>query len=110
MNRLATIALLFCFTCLGSGAAEYFHNLQHDAEDAREDAVARAAGQPIQQHHHDESNCPTCAQLHMQLVAGGWVQILICLGLFIAFLTLLDQPLIARLLPVRIDCRGPPIV
>ncbi len=108
MKRLASILLLFTFLGLGSGAMDYLHELQHAREDAIADARAKAAGRPIFPHHHDESNCETCAQLHIQFVFVRWVPTLICLGLFVAFLTLLDTPLISRLAPARIDCRGPP--
>jgi len=108
VNRLASHLLLFVFLALGSGAAEYVHNLQHAAEDAREDAIAAATGQQSQEHHHNESNCAVHAQLHMPLVVIGWVPILLSLGLLIALLTLLAKPLIPRAMPVRIDCRGPP--
>ena len=37
-----------------------------------------------------------------------WAPLVICLGLLVFFLILLDRPLIPRLLPARIDCRGPP--
>ena len=109
MRHAAAILLLACFLGLGTGALEYFHDLQHDAEDARMDAITRAAGMPIVPHHHDESNCDIHAQLHMQFVAMGWVPLLICLGLLVAFLTLLQSPLISRASPARIDCRGPPV-
>jgi hypothetical protein len=108
VRKLASILLLICFFSIGTGALEYIHNLAHAAEDAREDAQAKAAGIPVEQHHHDESNCEVHAQLHMPLIVSGWVPILVCLGLFVAFLTLLETPLIPRLLPQRIDCRGPP--
>jgi hypothetical protein len=94
---------------LGTGALEYVHNLQHAAEDAREDAIAQASSNPGgHQHQHDETNCGVHAQLHTALFMTHWVPLLICLGLFVAFLSLLDAPLIGRLLPARIDCRGPP--
>ncbi len=108
MQRLAAILLLLCFAGLGSGAMEYLHDLQHAAEDAREDAMLAKGGLPPARHHHDESNCEFCAQLHMPFMSAGWVPLLICLGLFVAFLTLLDTPLIPRAIPARIDCRGPP--
>ena len=108
MKRLAAILLLICFLPLGTGGLLYLHEMQHQREDAQQDAIAKAAGAPITPHHHDESNCQTCAQLHMPMLAAGWTPILICLGLLIAFLTLLDAPLISRPAPSRIDCRGPP--
>jgi hypothetical protein len=109
VNRAASHLLLLVFLALGSGAAEYVHNLQHSAEDAIEDAIAAKSGHPTQQHHHDESNCAVHAQLHMPLVVMGWVPVLVSLGLFVAFLSLLTRPLIHRAMPVRIDCRGPPL-
>lgn len=110
LNRVASIALLISFLGLGSGALNYVHQLEHAREDAAIDAVLRTAGLPVQPHHHDDSDCQLCAQLHMQFVFIHWVPFLVCLGLFVAFLTLLDRPLIPRPLPVRIDCRGPPVV
>jgi hypothetical protein len=102
------IIMVACFLGIGSGALEYIHNLQHAAEDAREDAIARANGQPTEQHHHDENNCEVHAQIHMAIIVYAWTPLLIWLGIWIAFLTLLAVPLIPRLLPARIDCRGPP--
>jgi hypothetical protein len=108
LHRTASFLLLFCFLGLGSGVIEYAHNLQHAAEDAIEDAKARAAGLPPESHHHDESNCHVHAQLHLGCLPAGWLPVLIALGLWISFLTLLSEPLIPRAVPVRIDCRGPP--
>ncbi len=102
---LATVIFL-----LGSGTLEYLHNLDHAREDAIEDAQAAVDGKPLAPHHHDESNCEVHAQLHMPALPAAWVPLLICLGLWVAFLTLLDTPLIPRLLPFRVDCRGPPAV
>lgn len=108
MKRFAAILLLGVFFGLGSGALEYFHDLTHDAEDAQQDAVCVRMKIPLLPHHHDESNCEVHAQLHIPLILAGWIPIVVCLGLFIAFLTLLDTPLIPRAIPARIDCRGPP--
>ena len=109
LRRIAPILLLLCFASIGTGTLEYLHNLEHAAEDAREDALAQSSGAPVEQHHHDESNCQVHAQLHLPFISGGWVPLLVCLGLFVAFLTLLDTPLIPRLVLARIDCRGPPV-
>lgn len=108
MNRCAAIIVLLGFLGLGTGGLERLHDLAHDAEDARNDHIARAAGLPVLPHPHDESNCPVHAQLHMPLLTAGWTPPLICLGLLIAFLTLLETPLLAGMTPLRIDCRGPP--
>jgi hypothetical protein len=109
LYRWASFVLLLCFLGLGSGGLEYAHNLQHDAEDAIEDAKAKASGLPVERHHHDESNCHVHAQLHLGCIPVGWVPVLISLGLWVSFLTLMDRPLIPRAMPVRIDCRGPPV-
>jgi len=109
VNRIASILLLFSVLGIGSGALDFLHELGHQAEDARMDAMAKAAGIPPLKHEHDDSNCDVCAQLHMiSLILIGWMPMLIFLGLFIAFLTLLPRRLIPRPLPARIDCRGPP--
>ena len=99
MQRLAGAILIALFLALGSGALEYAHNLEHAREDARVKAPEK---------QHDESNCVFHAQLHAPLLAAAWVPLLVCLGLFVAFLTLLaEQPIPHR--PItRLDCRGPP--
>jgi hypothetical protein len=109
VRRTTSILLLLCFAALGTGTLEYLHNLNHAREDAMEDAIAKTNHQPVEHHHHDESNCEVHAQLHLPYIAAGWVPLLICLGLFVAFLTQLNTPLIPRQLPTRIDCRGPPV-
>lgn len=44
------------------------------------------------------------------MLNAGWTPLLVYLGLFIAFLTLLaERPAAVRLL-TRLDCRGPPIL
>jgi hypothetical protein len=118
VRRLAAHALLFTFLMLGSGALEYLHNWTHELQDRLDDRAAALAAPtppahmhliPVQRHHeHDENNCEVHAQLHMAIIAFSWASLLIFLGIWVAFLTLLAIPLIPRLLPVRIDCRGPP--
>jgi hypothetical protein len=99
VRRLTGVILIGLFLAMFSGGMEYAHNRQH----AREDALA---GTPHQQ--HDESNCVLHAQLRAPILSGGWVPLLVCLGLFVTFLTLLaDQPAAHRPL-TRLDCRGPP--
>lgn len=99
---------MLAYLALGTGALEYVHNLQHASEDARIDALAAAAGAPATSHPHDDSNCDIHAQLHMAIFLSHWLPVLVCLGLFVAFVILLDSPLIPRPQPVRIGCRGPP--
>jgi hypothetical protein len=107
--RLPAILLLLCFVALGSGVLEFLHNQQHEQEDAAQLAAAQAAGvtdlpKPV----HDESNCAIHAQLHLPAIAAGWVPLLILLGLFVAFLSLLTPALHSQRTPLRIACRGPP--
>jgi len=109
VRRLIAILLAWWFVALGSGALAALHDLQHDQEDAAIAAADRAAGRPEKEApHHDESNCPVHAQLHIPFIAAGWVPLLVCLGLFTAFLTLLPESLTSRRAPERLDCRGPP--
>ena len=109
MRRAASILLLLCYAALGTGVVEFLHNLEHEREDAAIAAVAMAEGRPVDQHPiHDESNCKFHSLLHAPMLAAGWVPILICLGLFVGFLSLLTPELISQRAPLRIDCRGPP--
>ena len=110
MQRFAAILLLLCYAALGSGAAEYWHNLEHAMEDAALLQAAKDSGTPLDHVPlHDESNCPLHAQLHICCMAVGWAPLLICLGLFIAFLTLLPLRLPIQRVALTIPCRGPPI-
>ena len=112
---------------LGSGALEHLHNQDHATRDAAaaehlahgHDAAAghearcHGHGHDHGGHHapargHDESNCEIHAQLQMPLLAAGWVAVLVCLGLFAAFLSLLSPRLTPQRVPPRTDCRGPP--
>ncbi len=110
MNRSVASFLVIVFLALGSGAAEYVHNLQHTADDRREDAAASVTGEPTHPLHHDDSNCAIHAQLHLPFAVIGWIPILISLGLLIAFLTQFATTPVPRLSTLRVDCRGPPVI
>src|SRR5690348_15903310 len=100
LRHVIAAILIATFLGLGSGAMQYLHELDHGREDAR-------AGLPHQE--HDENNCVFHAQLRSPIVsAAAWVPLLVCLGLLVAFLTLLAElPVYAR--PTTpLDCRGPP--
>ena len=87
----------------------HLHELQHEWEDAAHAAEAEAAGlPPSPEEHHDESNCQVHAQLQLPFTASGWVQLLVLLGLFVAFLTCLPAQVAEHHPLARIDCRGPP--
>lgn len=58
--------------------------------------------------HHDANNCAEHAQLHIPLLSAGPVPLLVCLGLFVAFLTQITSSPVSRAIPSRIRCRGPP--
>lgn len=110
MRRVASILLLLCFAALGTGALEWLHNQEHEREDAIQLAAARAAGLPdLPKPTHDDSNCAVHAQLHLLVMAAGWVPVLVSLGVLVAFLSLLDAPLVSQRTPLRIACRGPPL-
>jgi hypothetical protein len=117
VRSAASYALLATFLLLGSGALESLHNWAHELQDRMEDqaqaAAARLASDQHEvpahpEHHHDENNCEMHAQLHMAIISFSWTPLLICLGVWVAFLSLLAVPLIPRPQPERIDCRGPP--
>jgi len=101
--------MVLCYLALGSGLAERWHNVQHAEEDAVLLSAARDAGQPLDHAPiHDESNCEFHCQLHISVMAVAWVPLLICLGLFLAFLTMLPIRLPVEQRRVVIPCRGPP--
>ena len=122
MHRFASILLAISLTLFGSGVLKHVHNLDHAARDAA--AALQSIGHDCEGHPHahtteaqhdhppapghDESNCEIHAQLHMPLLAAGWVPLLVCLGLFVAFLSLLSPRLTPQRVPPRTDCRGPP--
>lgn len=89
---------------------EHFHNKDHACEDAALVAEAHAAGLPAPAPaHHNETNCFIHALLHLPLMLAGWVPLLVLMGLFVAFLTLLTHPLVSLRIPARLYCRGPPL-
>jgi hypothetical protein len=109
VRRITAILLASWFVALGSGALAALHDLQHDQEDAAIAAADRAAGRPQKEvPQHDESNCPVHAQLNIPFIAAGWVPLLVCLGLFLAFLSLLPASRVPCRAPARLGCRGPP--
>jgi hypothetical protein len=110
MRRLPAILVACAFALLGSGALSHVHAHAHAIED-------RAAGRHACCSHppdhgdrplHDETNCDLHASLASPVLAPGYVPLLVCLGLFVAFLTQLDPSLPSQRTPARTDCRGPP--
>jgi hypothetical protein len=97
--------LLAVFATTGSGLLKYLH-LREDA--AAISPLLPGPGISLPHQDHDENNCPICVTLHMQIAVAGYVPLLICLGLLLAFLSLITPPLFARPVPVWIESRGPP--
>jgi hypothetical protein len=115
MLRPAAILLACAFGLLGSGLLRHVHAHAHELQDraaghchaAHDDcsnAPADAGDRPL----HDETNCELHASLAAPIVSAGFVPLLICLGLFVAFLTQVEPPLDPQRTPARVDCRGPP--
>ena len=110
MRLVAVLLLLITFLGIGSGAWQHLHNQTHAAEDAAAIAAAQRDGQPLPVVPvHSDANCFIHAQLHASAIFVGWVTLLICLGLFVAFLTEIARPLVSQRPIFRFDCRGPPV-
>jgi hypothetical protein len=100
-RRWVILPLVVLFLAWGTGTLDYLHNIDH----LRQDAKNPSAPLPV----HDDSNCVIHAMLHVPMAATQWVPLLICLGLFIAFLSLLESlPVSLRAVWIQ-ACRGPPI-
>jgi hypothetical protein len=100
MKRLSAILLCAAFLFIGTGGLQYVHNHAHELEDAQ----SHESAPPV----HGDLNCAIHAMLKMSALPIAIVQLLICLGLFVAFLTMLPQHYVRQRLPLRLDCRGPP--
>jgi hypothetical protein len=105
VRRLAPILLLVAFAAMGSGALARLHDLAHAHHDTHKTASHEENAPPA----HDEGNCDVHALLRAPLTASTPLVAVILPGLFAAFLTLLAPKLHAQRVPVRIDCRGPPV-
>ena len=98
---------------LGSGALRFVHELSHAAADAHVhagpgDHDADPDHHPLHLPVHDPADCFTHAQLNLPMLQAGYVPLLVCLGLFVAFLTSMPVPVRSRRPVLRLDCRGPP--
>ena len=91
---------------MGSGALARLHDMAHAASDCHHDASHGEQTPPT----HDETNCELHAMLRAPLTAATPLVAVILIGLFAAFLTLLAPELHGQRVPVRIDCRGPPVL
>jgi hypothetical protein len=104
VHRLAAVILIAGFFALGSGALEQLHLRQHLLEHAN----AKATG--TSDSNRSENDCEFCVQLHAPALSSGWVPLLVCLGLLVAFLTLLAPAMAPQRVALRTDCRGPPVL
>ena len=106
MRYWAAIPLICWFLIFGSGAVGYVHSLEHQREDA---ALAISAQiPPSNSPVHDDTNCQMHAQLHMPMISVGYLPLLVCLGVFVAFLSMLTPALPSQRLPLAFNSRGPP--
>lgn len=110
VRRFPSILLLLTFVTFATGGLEHLHNVSHQREDEQRAAAAKETGLPTGHSPlHDETNCEIHAQLHTGFLVAGWVPVLVFLGLFVAFLTLLlPEPVSHRPL-LCLDSRGPPV-
>jgi hypothetical protein len=109
VRRLTAISLLLCFIALGTGSISYVHDLQHAHDDAAIAERAKTDGQPAPPApRHDASNCAIHAVLQSPLMNVAWVPLLVCVGLWVLFLSELPVLVIAHRFALQLDCRGPP--
>jgi hypothetical protein len=99
--------LLAVFAATGSGWLNFLH-LQEHVTAPHYPSIASGISAPAGE-GHDENNCAMCLTLHMPLSVAGYVPLLICLGLLVAFLSLITPPPVTRCAPVWIESRGPPV-
>ena len=112
MQRFNTILLLLVFGALASGVLEVWHQQQHDLEDrvAVAEFLRTHPGQSPVEPEHDDDNCEFHRAMHAPIVSAGFVPLLICFGLFVAFLSQIAPELVPQFAILTCDCRGPPAV
>jgi hypothetical protein len=104
VRRWPAIVLLVGFLALGIGLLENLHLRTHLLESAATRLDRNSSN------HHAADDCDLCLTLHLPVLSAGWVPLLVCLGLFVAFLTLLSQRVAPQRVALRIACRGPPVL
>ena len=110
LRRAAAILLLASVGALGTGLFGRLHAAVHPHERAgRLPSTACADGPDHHPHDpEDDSDCRIDLLLKAPVTSFSSVPVLVLVGLFVAFLTLLSQPLVSTRVPSRLDCRGPP--
>lgn len=107
MQRITGVLLLGVFAATQSGWLNYCHLQEHAAvRAAAHTRLTVSVSGPVDP--HDERTCPVCMTLHMPLAPSGYVPLLICFGLLLAFLSLLTPTPAARHVFAWIESRGPP--
>jgi len=90
LRRFASILLILAFLGIGTGAIEYWHNLDKQASS------------------HDETNCPTHAILRSSTIATAAPPLLCRIDAQLDKVIADTSSLISQHTPTRIACRGPP--
>jgi len=90
LRRLSSILLILAFLGIGTGAIEYWHNLDKQAS------------------AHDETNCPTHAILRAPGVLAAAPPLLCHIDATSDRAIVFPTSLPSQHTPTRIDCRGPP--
>ena len=110
MRRFAAILLLLVFGLLGTGVVEYLHHQQHELEDelAAPEFSQSHPDQTPRHQEHDDSNCEFHRVMHAPILSAGFVPLLICMGLFVAFLSQIAPELVSQRTTFTCTCRGPP--
>jgi hypothetical protein len=89
VKRTLVVILTLCLLAVATGAAGHLHEHEADAS-------------------HDQQHCVIHATLSSPTITGGWVSLLVTLGLLVTFLIELPRVRPAQHSTFRIDCRGPP--
>lgn len=89
MRRFASSFLILAFLGIGTGAVEYWHNLDNRIS-------------------HDEANCPTHAILRAPGIVTAAPPLLCISDAQLDRVIVLPTALPSQHTPARIDCRGPP--
>lgn len=107
MRRATGILLLISLFGATSGLLRYIH-LQEHVHGAVVSADNRVSLRTPGEAGHDEESCLICVTLHMPMAGSGYTPLLVFLGLFIAFLTLLTHTLAPQRVCRATYSRGPP--
>ena len=94
---------------MASGLMRYLHLEEHSHADRSHQDTSISVTAPGET-AHDENNCAVCMTLQMPMSAAGYTPLLVFLGLFVAFLTLLAPRLIPQRQRRVSSCRGPPLI